>query len=317
MDGTVRSMRRLCLLGVAVLLCAAMTAATTVREESVVLNITGEPAADVTVTREYADISSERLSYLVPQRYDPQSLSVRDGIGELDCDIDRSELWQEILCTPRKRANYTVTVSYRGDFVSRQGGRFLFAYDSSVLFPTERAEMQVVLPAGTGLVSGDGPSYSPPNASVGSSGRRIFISWTDTDIALGDTLSYQVRYERLEPIERYVPVRVLGAVAAVIVVVAGVVAVVYLRRDREDGKTIASVFPMLKDDEQTVMRYIIDAGGEVEQRDIVADVDYSKAKISKLLSDLEERHLITKEKSGRVNVVALAREVGDLDADNI
>ncbi|MDY6774162.1 MAG: MarR family transcriptional regulator, partial [Candidatus Nanohaloarchaea archaeon] len=99
--------------------------------------------------------------------------------------------------------------------------------------------------------------------------------------------------------------------AAVVLLLAGLV--VYFRREYGGEKTIASVFPVLKEDEKEVMRYLIDSEGEAEQREIVDNLDYSKAKISRLVSDLEERNLVEKEKRGRVNVVKLTREIGDIE----
>lgn len=264
----------------------------------------------VEITRHYDSITTDRISHLASGRYEPSDLSARDGRGALDCEVDRLDIGREILCDPRNRSDYTVTISYQGELTEERDDGPLFTYSSRFLVPTDRTRFRVVLPEGFGLRS-NGDAYAPGGAEVGSEGRRIFVQWT-ANVSLGDAIDYSVRYEELDVLEN-IALRNLSAILfAAVLVLAGAVVYVWRRRSG-DGETIASVFPVLKDDEKEVLRYVIDREGEVEQREIVDSLDYSKAKISRLVSDLEERNLIEKEKRGRVNVVSLAREVGDLN----
>ena len=48
--------------------------------------------------------------------------------------------------------------------------------------------------------------------------------------------------------------------------------------------------------------------GEMLQKDIVEQTDYSKAKISGVVKTLVEQEIVTKEKEGRSNKVSLKKE---------
>jgi hypothetical protein len=63
----------------------------------------------------------------------------------------------------------------------------------------------------------------------------------------------------------------------------------------------------LKDDERKLYDIIVDRGGEVLQRDLVASGEFSKAKVTRLLDKLEGKELIRRERHGMTNMVKLVR----------
>lgn len=63
----------------------------------------------------------------------------------------------------------------------------------------------------------------------------------------------------------------------------------------------------LKEDERRLYDMIVDRGGEVLQRDLVASGEFSKAKVTRLLDKLEGRELIKRERHGMTNMVKLVR----------
>jgi len=63
----------------------------------------------------------------------------------------------------------------------------------------------------------------------------------------------------------------------------------------------------LKEDERRLYDMIVDRGGEVLQRDLVASEEFSKAKVTRLLDKLEGRGLIKRERHGMTNMVKLLR----------
>ena len=60
-------------------------------------------------------------------------------------------------------------------------------------------------------------------------------------------------------------------------------------------------------DERRLYDMIVERGGEVFQRDIVASGEFSKAKVTRLLDKLEGRDLIKRERHGMTNRVKLVR----------
>ncbi len=62
---------------------------------------------------------------------------------------------------------------------------------------------------------------------------------------------------------------------------------------------------LLDGDERRMMRVIVEAKGDLLQRDLVRITAFSDAKVSRLLDRLEERGLIVRERHGMTNRVRL------------
>jgi len=67
----------------------------------------------------------------------------------------------------------------------------------------------------------------------------------------------------------------------------------------------------LLSDENRVVKLLEDNGGRMKQVDIVEETDWSKSKVSMLLSDMEEEGNISKLRVGRENIISLAGEEPD------
>ena len=63
--------------------------------------------------------------------------------------------------------------------------------------------------------------------------------------------------------------------------------------------------------EERVLRLLRAEGGRMKQVDIVETTDWSKSKVSMLLSDMEEDGDISKLRVGRENIISLAGEEPD------
>jgi uncharacterized membrane protein len=92
-----------------------------------------------------------------------------------------------------------------------------------------------------------------------------------------------------------------GSFLAIIIVL--ILAILVYKR-KNDVKTEKS-FEKLKEDEKEVIHMLRENGGDMLQKDIVDETDYSKAKISGVVSKLEEEGIVSKEKEGRSNKVTL------------
>ncbi|TET90904.1 MAG: hypothetical protein E3J35_04515 [Methanomassiliicoccales archaeon] len=67
---------------------------------------------------------------------------------------------------------------------------------------------------------------------------------------------------------------------------------------------------LLTGDERKMFRRIVDAGGEVLQKDLVAEGTFSKAKVTRLLDKLESKRLIVRERYGATNRVRISEDLG-------
>ena len=95
--------------------------------------------------------------------------------------------------------------------------------------------------------------------------------------------------------------------------VAGMAAFYLMRHERFDGVQqeaatsdfIAMALKLLGGDEKKVYKYIADSGGEILQKDLVMEIGFDKAKVTRILSKLEQKDLILKIKHGMTNRIVL------------
>ena len=75
---------------------------------------------------------------------------------------------------------------------------------------------------------------------------------------------------------------------------------------KENSELIEAVLTALEGDEKRMVKEIADHGGEMLQNELVLSLNFSKAKVSRMLTDLEKRGLLVKKQYGLTNKVALA-----------
>ena len=66
-----------------------------------------------------------------------------------------------------------------------------------------------------------------------------------------------------------------------------------------------TVLPLLKDEEKKVMIALKESNGEMLQNKLVVKLNLSKVKITRLISSLEQKNLIVKERNGLTNNIKL------------
>jgi uncharacterized membrane protein len=65
----------------------------------------------------------------------------------------------------------------------------------------------------------------------------------------------------------------------------------------------------LEGDEKKIVRTIVDNNGQILQNELVNRLDFSKAKTSRILSNLEKKGIISKQKYGLTNCISLTEEI--------
>ncbi len=78
---------------------------------------------------------------------------------------------------------------------------------------------------------------------------------------------------------------------------------------KEGTSLIDAVLTALEGDEKKLVKEIADHGGEMLQNELVLSLNFSKAKVSRMLTDLEKRGLVVKKQYGLTNKVALAEKL--------
>ncbi len=292
-------MRKFMAVFFAVLFISGATA-TTVKEENVEVDLS---TSKVKIDIEIRELTSSKFTYLTS--FPVSDLKARSGGSSLGCTVEQLRIGSEIKCDPSRKNNFSISLNFTGSGLteSRQNYR-IFRYSQSIFRPTRNHSLRVILPEGAGILDDANvstPVISPGGAETGSDGRRIYVEW-NTDPRLGETLDFQVIYEDFSPADfNYIEIGLLMITGLVVLFSAYMI---YLRLSREN---IENVYEELDDDETRVIELIRENEGEMLQKDLVGELDYSKAKVSGLVSGLVEEEILVKEKKGRSNSLSISR----------
>jgi hypothetical protein len=138
------------------------------------------------------------------------------------------------------------------------------------------------------------------------------IMWLGTKNLVGETARIVLRMKPLDFLEIISrnSVLILGLIAAVASTSSGLY--LYKRRNkmekRQQPGPEPSSLPANESDEDRIVRLLKSSQGSVRQSTIVEQCKFSKAKTSQLLTALESRGIIRREKKGRDKIVILTEQ---------
>lgn len=142
-------------------------------------------------------------------------------------------------------------------------------------------------------------SFSPGNGKTLSDGKHIMVYWDKDSLKEGEDLYFSVSYKL--PVGGEYDIGVMVLIAFVIIIS---LVVFYIKTSRRQG-SIKVIMPLLKGDEKIVVDILNKHKGSANQRIIVRESDFSKAKVSRLVAGLKERGIVDVEVLGRSNKVTL------------
>ncbi|MFO7794090.1 MAG: hypothetical protein R6V35_03900 [Candidatus Nanohaloarchaea archaeon] len=286
-------MRKLTLL-IGLLALISLASATNIESEYVEFDLQDN---SVEKEVEFGELTSSRMTYITNHPVDNLRVEI-DG-EEADCFFEELSLGGEISCETDVYTNFTADIHYTtSGLTTNRNNANIFRYSQNVYRPTDQYTFRAVLPEGTGVVNQENdttPVIDPEFGEVGSEGRRIHVEWTQ-DPELGETIAFEVAYEELGNSFRNA---VIGLAA--LILLAGF-ARAYLKRKSDSDEE--KVKDKLTEDQRLVVE-MLEEEESMLQKDIVEESEYSKAKISGLVSELEELEILSKEKEGRSNRVTL------------
>lgn len=183
-----------------------------------------------------------------------------------------------------------------------------FSYKFSITQFTDKFAANVKLPLGAAIVEnsrleGTGlQRFEPSFGREGSDGRKIYVEWISNTPKLGETYDISVIYEGIQPIN-YQILPFIAIIAGLIAVIGTFV--IYNKKFRINSKDI---LPVLTENERKVMEIVFNEKGEVDQRKIIKQTDFSKPKVSRIIHDLSGRGIIEKIPKGRTNIIKLKKQ---------
>jgi len=221
-----------------------------------------------------------------------------------NCKIIRKVLETYVTCNMKSSERTDIKVTYTLDEnVKKRDNYFLFIDSFKLTDDTRTLFILVKLPEGTGLREPTENSYNPSGALIGSDGRRTTLSWQIKDLKSGEIFDISIAFEKFgEIIPSWFPLQYMIVIIVVSFAAFGLFYQIYLR-----DKGIKVILPVLKKDEKIIFNTLMKHGSGVNQKVIVRDSGYTKAKVSKVLNSLKERGLIKLERIGRSNKVYIEK----------
>ncbi|MBI2971265.1 MAG: hypothetical protein HYY37_02485 [Candidatus Aenigmarchaeota archaeon] len=187
--------------------------------------------------------------------------------------------------------------------VSDFAGFSNFNYRFTITELTDAFTVTVKLPLGFGIAeksklkdTGLNP-FEPVWGTEGSDGRSIYLFWQLEKPRIGQAHNVLILYERVLEINQ-----VAQNLAIVILVTIVVLFIVYSRKRRYD-----EVLPVLTEGERKVVEILLREKKDTDQRRLVTELDYSKAKVSRIVQNLVQRGLIESVRKGRTNLIRLKK----------
>ena len=140
----------------------------------------------------------------------------------------------------------------------------------------------------------------PKATRITTDGQRIKIGWEKFNVKKGDSISILVMMAEKKDYSYLVYILIVIIVALI----------VYISVRKPKIKTIvktrtSKIEEHLKEDEEQIVRILKSREGQCEQGTLRVVTGFSKAKLSGLLQELEDRKIIHKEKKGKKNLVFL------------
>lgn len=277
------------------------------------------------------DIPVQEINY--PFSGQVEEIKVSDSRGEIPSNLEYKG--NNAFVTARLREPLpkgdSVSLGYNiktHGLLTKVEDTFILSQTHSILANVKNFRLSIALPDGYGVMA---EGVSPRPTIITSDGRKIILVWEYASpiptqlrelkiLLLFDKLTKEepvvVVKQKVVPVEtppstNWLPYIIIAALVFMLIPLA----VHYLR---EEGITIADYIDrrkyaeekidILKEDEQAILKLVIEKDG-IDQREIQKITDFSKTKVSKILSELEKRGVIVKQQTGRRNKIFLASKM--------
>lgn len=291
-------MKNVCIAFVALLVLLpfpALATAYMTAETRIALDDTAHSALTISLEPDGAD------KLVVPVFGDVDNLKYDANFGGFSCVFEEKTYGYDAVCdvSELKRSGSFKIEFDSAKLVEKSDGGYVLNQQIATPADLERLTFKVILPDGTALAK-DSP-YLPFDANNATDGRNIFVYWNREKVVKGEVFTAQVKYEKFSQDQNII---VAGIFAVIAFVAIG--AIVFRKKF-----SMKMVLPVLRPDEKIIMEKLMTHKSGVNQKVIVQESGYSKAKVSKVLKSLEERGVLKLERIGRSNKIFLESNIGD------
>lgn len=212
----------------------------------------------------------------------------------------------------RARADKSFRLEYLTEEFIDRNGKSYFLYN--FVMPLKTDSLSVVLTLSEGAVLED-PKSAYPAPEITSDGRRIILMWDEGGLDSGEGFSTFVIFNERKQFSWGLLLSVLVILVALFA--AGYYARHHIRKFFGGRRVESAVKPKaaakdksvkemhLLESEAAVINALKKSGGEIWQKQIQISTGFSKAKLSRVIRDLEARGLIKRIPLGNTNKIQL------------
>ena len=265
---------------------------------------------EITLTIKNLGSPMSKIEYIVGGKV--FNVKVSDSAGTLSFNVTKMEQSSIISCYFRKpievNEEYTLTLSFQTtSFIGKIGENSLFQFNFAAPTIIRNFTAAVRLPEYIMRIYSVSPKA---NIRYDLESYRFIIEWNYNDLSAGwEFLPNIVFGLKQKPpfrlgLYEFIAFIVFAFIAGVLALYAA--SRFYYRIPKEER--IGITLTVLKEDEKKAIEALLAAGGKITQRELQDKIGFSKAKVSRLVFDLEKRGVIKKDRTGRTNILILSED---------
>jgi len=182
-----------------------------------------------------------------------------------------------------------------------------YVYMREVVYPNvKNLIFRIKLPPAYGINNEDVSAIIPEPTYLQSDGKRIIVLW-EMKSPSTPTL-YKIKYNSLVENNGF-DTNILVYLAIVLILLISAGLFLFYRSSKKGDVEVKIPPSLLSEDEMAICEIIKNEGGKIKQKKLSSITGFSKAKITKILSNLEKKELIEREPIGRTFVITLKKKI--------
>lgn len=236
----------------------------------------------------------ETVNLQIPYKYNRLNILVDNE--EINYSIEKN-----ILILNLNPENKNILLEFETKEYLEFSNKNLFIVEFTTPVISKFVNIEVLLPPGYVLDKPieDGKSVYPDPTSIVSDGQRIILKFERNN--LEENIPILIAFKSNTNLTYFI---------APFVAIIAFLAYFIMKKPKLITKTIFTNPNIhLREDEKQIVKIIENKGGSIEQGTLVTISDFSKAKISQLLKELEERKIIKKIQKGKKNIILLKSKI--------
>ncbi|MHA2357404.1 MAG: MarR family transcriptional regulator, partial [Candidatus Heimdallarchaeaceae archaeon] len=252
----------------------------------------------VTIAERYTARNIQNVSMASIELWINQSLSnlmIQDSEGPLEFELNmftHSSHLIDINFRTELEKNSTTNInlwySLTNHPIPQQGNSyFFFEFISSVTYFTKEQIIEIRLPERSIIHEEEGVTSFFPTGSIPIAGRRVFISWSFTNIEPYDNALVFIRFDK--PLGKF-PIWPL-IVSPCCGIIFGICGTLWFmkRREKKIVKKVTTIF--LSDTQKLLLNLILENNGKILQKELCSKTGFTKSRVSRNITPLVDQKL--------------------------